>query len=368
MLSQLPFCGLAGRMAGLTLVLSMSVHAGQYELVGPGGVTAGRVTADAFRLTFDSPGGTTFVYTRDPGFDSSDGRYLGYYNQTLARVIKFPVAGQGRYYSADLDDAFPRDEASLETLRPIGPLMPTTPPAGYGVGRPRWSGGSDPYGLAQRPSISGLPLIAPRGGHPSFAGPPLLSPVPLGPVLPPLVPPPVVTTDTAAIDLPDLPPVTIDLFNGGPRPVRVTLIDHKTGKDFNTMLQPGQSRPMRLRRDGGSRVSTTQQTVDPFGNIATDRYTGNVPPPLRYELVIDQARVRSVSIDRTVNRNAGGVIDDATIHYETIARLPLPSGSRLESGRIDVFRTAIAISDPTSPSVTSATTPVSSLEAAILAR
>ena len=304
--------------AGGQTVRAQPYPSGVFDVVDAVGQPVGIIHVEWNELTYTEPGGPVYLYRRDRTFDTADGQYIGYYNRTLARVLKFPVRGVGRYYTADLDDPFPVDRLSTQSIRPR---------RGGRVGG-GLLGGIDRGNLGLNPSFG-------YGGG-RFPGVPPIGVPPVGVPLPPLLPSAAVQTRT--IPLPGLPPVTLRLFNGGPRDVQVTLLDRKTGKSFSRKIPTGGTQPMTVKRDGGAKVIEAYETVGPLGDVVTQERVDYIPPPIRYEVTVHQWRVQSVSIDRTLP--GGDVIDDVNIQGQAVGSFPLPPGQELTAGTIDVYRVA----------------------------
>ena len=308
------FCGTVVFVACLIkTTAAQPLGNGQFDVVDAGGLTVGVIHLEWNELTYTEPGGPVYLYRRDPNFDTADGRFVGFYNRALARVLKFPRSGSGYYFTADLDDAFPTDRRSRDVIRPRGVINRN------GIGTAGVHGG----------------VVGGRGigqFHPPV------------PVLPPIGLPTTVLPNAAmqsrTVPLPDLPPVTVQLVNGGPRDVQVTLLDRKTNQTFGRRIGVGQTQPMTLQRDGGAKIIETYEEVGPLGDVIAQERVDYVPPPVRYELTVHQWRVQSVSIDRTLP--GGGVIDDVNIQGRAVGSFPLPSGAALTTGTIDVYRTARA--------------------------
>ena len=298
----------------VNLARAQPLGSGQFDVVDAGGLTVGVIHLEWNELTYTEPGGPVYLYRRDPNFDTADGRFVGFYNRALARVLKFPRSGSGYYFTADLDDAFPTDRRSRDIIRPR---------RGWGGGG--FGGGVARGGLGLRPGYSAVPVLPPVGVRSPVLRPPVL---------------PAAAVQTRTVPLPDLSPVTVQLVNGGPRDVQVTLLDLKTNQTFTRKIGVGQTQPMTLKREGGAKVIETYEEIGPLGDVIAQERVDYVPPPVRYELTVHQWRVQSVSIDRTLP--GGDVIDDVNVQGQAVGSFPLPSGSNLTAGTIDVYRAARA--------------------------
>lgn len=324
------------------LVPAPAGSAQSFDLVEPGGAVTGRILIQSGNLTYWDIGGERVRYRRNKSYDTPDGRFIGYYNTPLARVLKFPRSGVGRFLYADLDDPFPADAYSFRHVhrtrtQPVWPLLPVGP-----VGPFLPPGPLNPVG----------PLI------------------PTGPLLP--VPPPTqsVLLDSQRVPLPDLPPAQLKFFNGGNREIEVTMRDARNPGAVRSMrIAPGTSQPVTLHRDAGEQLIERFDVVTPAGDIITEEKTHVIPPPRRYELTVHQWRVQSVAIDRT--EGANNAIEDVNFQGQAVGRFRLPPGPQLHDGTIDVFQEARSMGNqgavaPLVPKEDLPGDPVSPLERALM--
>jgi hypothetical protein len=113
---------------GLTFLLAHSAIAQQrYELAIPGGGAKSRAErTDRWLKIIDTKGVET-AYQRAPGYDSDDGRFVGYHSAVVKQIIRWPVADAGAMQIAT-------ESAGRITFRPsqmeVRALAPPPPPVG----------------------------------------------------------------------------------------------------------------------------------------------------------------------------------------------------------------------------------------------
>ncbi|QDT01721.1 hypothetical protein K227x_00880 [Rubripirellula lacrimiformis] len=301
-------------------VACAAVLADDFEMVEPDGRVAARVEVHHQQMMVYERTGQRILFDREPRYDSLDGRFAGYFNLELNRIVRFPRSGFGRMMSADLDDAAPNYRVMRRTVRPAGvrPAGIHRPNPGFGV--PGF--GSLGYGIP-----AGLvPWIPTPGFGPVY---------PIGPPLPQSV-----LVDAQTIAHPPLSPVRVQLRNGGPRDIQVGLVDRSQSSATRVMrIPPSDAVEVMVQRDSGARLVQNFRVITPFGDVADRQVVSEVPPAVRYEIVVHQWQIQSVAIDRTAGAGADP-IEDINFHGASIGRFPLPPGAELTSGSIDVYNTA----------------------------
>lgn len=311
----------------VTSIGSTTASGQRFEIIEPSGVVTGTINVAPGRIIVYEGTGERILYSRDALYDSSDGRFVGYYNLTLNRVLRFPRSGSGPLQSADLDDRVPRFRETTRIVRPVGNFTPIRPGGvlgrpGSGFGRP-WLGGLDwsitgGYGPTQYPS-----------GPYAAAYPPRARPTQS------------VLIDSQTIPNPQLPPARVVLRNDGPREVQVGIVDlQNPGKDRSVRIRPSSSVAFELERDAGARQISHYRVITPYGESVTREIVTDIPPTIRYEVVVHEWAVQSVAIDRT--GKSPNVIEDINYQGKGLGRFQLPPGPELQSGTIDVYRAARA--------------------------
>ena len=325
-----------------TICTSTAV-AQRFELVEPSGVVTGRIEIARGRLlVFDSTGDRLY-FSRQPRYDSSNGRSVGYFNIDLNRALRFPRSGSGWMQTVDFDHAFPRYENTRRTVRPAGayrghrrghfasPWAPTFnnpgfagpgygtpgykppaygPPAGYQAGR---------YGTSFGTQSLGVPYTSAfRSPYPKTQS---------------------VLIESEIIPNPPLPPARMNLRNDGRREVQIAITDAKNPSGSKSLrIPPYGSRLVELERDSGARRIAHYRVVSPYGESSTKEIVTDVPPPIRYEVVVHEWAMQSIAIDRT--GKSPNPIEDINFQGRGLGRFPLPPGPELQSGTIDVVHAA----------------------------
>lgn len=316
---------------GVGGLLSTSVaEAVDFELVEPGGFVSGHVDIGPGRMIIFENTGERLYYSRDASFDSTDGRYVGYFHFDLNRVLRFPRDGSGRMMLADLDDFRPHYVFSRRHVQRAGrggrPII--APPGGFVPGG-FVPGGFVPGGFVPGGFVPGG--FAPGGFIPGgFAAPSL-----------PLVPQPQsIVLDRKTIANPPLEPVRVVLRNGGPRDVQVGVVDSIQPSRTRTMRLPaGGMDEVLLQRDAGGREIQNVRVITPAGDVVTREVVHEIPPRARYEIVVHEWQIQSVAIDRTAGAGANP-IEDINFSGRGLGRFPLPPGQELRPGQIDVYAAA----------------------------
>lgn len=348
----------------LAFVLGASpALAADLEMVDAFGNITGVVEASRKGLLVIENTGVQFFYQRAREYDLPDGRYLGFYNQTLNRIIRFPRSGRGPIERADLDTIYPQFVPASVSVRPIGsgpgfgPYLsgwlgpPLGPTPGYSFYSGTWYGGR-PYGS---PWHGGPGFGAPGFGGPGFGGWPSFGgyyhsgisisvAAPLG-LASPLGPPPQFAQpqstliESRVVDDGKLPPVEMEFINTQNETLLVTLTDARhPGKQPQYKIPPGGSQRVKLPRSAGQTRINRYQTWDDTGN-PTERETRVViDPEVRYEVTVDRLRIQSIAIDRT--GKSPNEIEDINMQSVPVGGFSLPPGEQLLSDRIDVFAAA----------------------------
>lgn len=343
--------------SALILVLAMMPsrsEAADLEMVDAFGNVTGVIDVSAAGLSVFENSGDRFFYQRAPQYDLPGGRYLGFYNLELNRIIRFPRSGNGPVERADLDARIPRFIPATVSVRPIGsgrgfgPYLSgwiTQPLAtsrlrggfpsigsnsGYGVGGYRAGGyGWTDYGF-------GNPIGSFGGIHlevtPQMI--PFRSPQPRSVLL-----------QSNVVQRNPLSPIEVEFFNSHNEQLVVTLTDSQNpSKQPQYTIDPGDSKRVKLPRDNGHTRVDVYQTTDVTGLPIEQEVRVNVPPTARFEVVVHRVRIQSIAIDRT--GKSPHPIEDINRQGIGVGRFKLPPGDQLTSGRIDVFAAAREANNP----------------------
>jgi hypothetical protein len=296
---------------GIALVAA-AVVAQDYEIVDRLGHVSASATIARGRLTIVESTGQRVVFDREPRYDSADGQLLGFYNADLQRVLRFPIQGHGLMQVADLDRPNPAFRQTQRSVRPaevdlgIG-YVPGYGNPGYGAGYPLPVPSASPY-----PYVWGYRPPLPRS----------------------------VLLDSKTVANPPLEPVLLELGNGGPREILVTVVDLRTGETNEHRIGPAQQVQVKFQRDAGGKRFQRYQTVTPAGASVVKEVVSEIAPAIRYELTVREWVVQSIAIDRT--GKSPTVIEDVNYQGNGLGRFTLPPGQKLQSGQLDVYRAAIS--------------------------
>ncbi len=333
--------------------------AADLEMVDAFGNVTGVIDASRKGLLVIENSGTQLFYRRARQYDLPDGRYLGFYNQTLNRIIRFPRSGHGPVERADLDTIYPQFVPASVSVRPIGsgpgfgPYLPgwlgpsqLGPTPGYhfysGTWFPgslyggRWGGGRWPGG----PGYGGWPHF---GGYYhsgisiSVATPPGLA----APMRSPLsfAQPQSTLIESRVVDDGKLPPVEMKFINTHNETLLVTLSDARNpGKQPQYKIPPGGSQRVKLPRSAGQTRINRYQTWDDAGNPTEREVRVAMDPEVRYEVAVNRLRIQSIAIDRT--GKSPNEIEDINMQSVPVGGFSLPPGDQLVSDTIDVFAAA----------------------------
>jgi hypothetical protein len=152
-------------------------------------------------------------------------------------------------------------------------------------------------------------------------------------------PPQSVRLDSKTIPNPPLAPARVVFRNDGPREVQVAIIDSQNPSGTQSMrIQPAAAVEVTLERDAGARQVSHYRVITPLGEWITREFVTEVPPPIRYEVMVHEWAIQSVAIDRT--GKSPNPIEDINYQGRGIGRFPLPPGPELRSGTIDVYSEA----------------------------
>ena len=366
----------------LILLLSSigTVSAADLEMVDGFGNITGVIDVSRRGLSVFENTGARFFYQRAPRYDLPGGRYLGFFNPDLNRIIRFPRSGRGPIERADLDLPLPRFVPATVSVRPIGSgpgfapylsdwlkapyVSPTGPVIGFGgigyIGIGTGPGlGASPIGAPTigvpgfgRPGFGGPGYGGPGYGGSGFGGPgygvPGLGGVSLGSGVPDRFSgyrPRSVLLESNIVERKPLPPAEIEFINSQSEKLIVTLTDSRNpGKMPQYSLEPGQRQRVKLPRDAGQTRVEVYQTTDVVGMPIEQEVRVNVPPEIRYEVVVHRMRIQSIAIDRT--GKSPNPIEDVNMQGVGVGRFPLPPGDQLTSGTIDVFQAATGAANP----------------------
>lgn len=305
----------------------------RFELVDAAGLVSATIEIYRGGLVANEANGERVYYDRAPQYDSPDRLFVGYFNTALNRVLRFPRRGRGPMQGVDLDDPFPRFSYLSRTVRPIGGFGSSPaayiPPSNYGVPFQGLGVGGGPYGTDPY-------ALDPYGSGSSGAPGVIVVPTPISPLR---RAPRSVLLDSHTVPRPALEPVTLKLFNGGPREVRVTVDDLQDPSQTRQYKIPsGGHQLVRIQRDAGADLVERYRTVMLDGQAVVREVVHPVEPQVLYEVVVHEWAIQSIAIDRT-GKSPQAVED---VHYQGrgLGRFPLPPGDQLKGGSIDVFRAA----------------------------
>lgn len=364
-------------IAAILLIPSTSsLAAGDLEMVDAFGNITGVIDVSNRGLSVFENSGARLFYQRAPRYDLPGGRYLGFYNLELNRIIRFPRSGRGPVERADLDTPTPRFVPATVSVRPIGsgpgfapyighwlnqPTAPLRPGIGstpfgsgmYGaVPGGRYGGGYQPYGTGGSYGIGGSYGVGTGyavSGIELNVGPITLTPQrDLRPALSGLrsnglsrSQPRSVLLDSNRINKANLPPVKIEFFNSSDDSIVVTMTDAvNPGKKPQYRLAPAQRQAVLLPRDAGQTRVDVYQTTDVTGIPIEQEVRVDVPPAPRYEIVVHRVRIQSIAIDRT--GKSPNPVEDINVQGVGVGRFRLPPGDQLTPGVIDVYQVAQA--------------------------
>ena len=285
----------------------------QFELVQPDGRVSGTATITAGELLVQDAHGRVTRFDREPRFDSPDRQYAGYHSVDLRRAMRFPRAGRGPIQIADLRVSNPRFRNAQQSVRPGRRIREHS------------------RSLFESSPGYSLPYITPLPSRVS----PYYDRYASG-----YRPPRTVIVDSRVIPHPALPPARLQLFNGGRRELQVGVVDLKNPQGTRSMrIGPGAVADVEIPRESGSQRVDQVRTISPYGDWITREIVRDVPPSVRYEIVVHEWAMQSVAIDRT--GKSPNPIEDINFQGRGLGRFPLPPGELLASGRIDVYREAI---------------------------
>ncbi|MCM2373187.1 hypothetical protein [Aporhodopirellula aestuarii] len=321
--------------------LTSSTSAADLEMVDGYGNVTGVIDVSRQGLSVFESSGNRFFYQRARQYDLPGGRYLGFYNLELNRIIRFPRSGHGPIERADLDAPYPRFVPASVSVRPVGSGRGFAPYLDVWLGTPQ-------------PDYFRHPGIA-YGGGTYFGGyyssGTTLSVGPLGLPPSPIVSrypstlPQSVVIESRIVDVGNLPPVEIEFRNTQNETLIVTLTDTRhPGREPQYQIEPGGSQRVKLPRDAGQVRVDLYQTIDTFGNPVQQERRVAINPQVRYEVVVHRLRIQSIAIDRT--GTSPNEIEDVNFQGVGVGRFVLPPGEQLVSGTIDVFAAAAGAANP----------------------
>ncbi len=340
-------------IAMLTLVLgASSLAAADLEMVDAFGNVTGVIDASRKGLLVSENSGAQFFYQRARQYDLPDGRYLGFFNQTLNRIIRFPRSGRGPVERADLDTIVPRFVPASVWVRPIGSgpgfgpylpgwlgLPPLEPTPGYHFYSGTWLPSAPHFGYGG-PGFGGWPYF---GGYyhsgisvsvaaPAWSSAPLGSPLPMSEPQSRLI-------ESRVVDEGRLPPVEMEFINAHNETLLVTLTDVRhPDKQPQYKIAPGGSQRVKLPRSAGQTRINRYQTWDDAGNPIEREVRVELDPEVRYEVAVDRMRIQSIAIDRT--GKSPNEIEDINVQTVPVGGFSLPPDELLVSDTIDVFAAA----------------------------
>lgn len=289
-------------LVSLAALFAVDASAQRYQLVEPSGRVSGTVNVQRSRLILYERSGQQAHFNREARYDSADGRLLGYFSFELNRVLRFPKSGSGPMQTADLNDAAPRFETSLRTVRPAAETI------------------DRPFGFADDPLARGF--IEPYAAG-FRAAPPL----------------PSLLIDSRTVVNPPLSPARVTFHNDGPRDVRVTLVDLKDSSGSRSLrVASGGRTAVQLERDPSANRILKYRLSTPAGETTTREVESEIMPKHRYEVIVHAWELQSIAIDRT--GKSPNPIEDVNQFGRPLGRFPLPPGPQLKSGTIDVHAAA----------------------------
>jgi len=294
----------------LAILLAADAWGQRFELVEPSGLVSAAVEVRTGRLLVLERSGERIHFSREARYDSADGRFVGYFNFELNRVLRFPRSGSGLLQSADLDDLTPRFRNTIRIVRPVGAIADQ-----HAIARPWQSQFNGPIFMPGYvdPYVSGY----------SSAGPLAQA----------------VLIDSQTIPNPPLGDARILLRNDGPREIQVAVVDLKEPSGTRSMrIRPAEAAEVLLARDAGGQRVANYRVVTQYGESIIKEVRTDIPAPIRYEVVVHEWAMQSIAIDRT--GKSPNLIEDINFQGRGLGRFPLPPGPQLQSGTIDVYRAA----------------------------
>lgn len=341
------WCVFRSRLWFLTFAMltisSVIVSAADLEMVDGYGNVTGVIDVSRQGLAVFENSGDRFFYRRARRYDLPGGRYLGFYNSALNRIIRFPRSGYGPVQRADLDALFPQFVPASVTVRPIGsgpgfgPYLDAWLSPRYGVnpyyGWPPYPPGPYIGGYYSSGISMSLGPLSPPGMMS-----PLISRYPSGQPQSTLI-------ETRVVESEPLSPVEIQFVNTHDETLNVTLTDsHHPDRQPEYRIPPGGSQRVKLPRDGGQTRIEVYQTYDTHGQAIRRETQVAIAPEVRYEVVVHRMRIQSIAIDRT--GKSPNEIEDVNMQGVGVGRFVLPPGDQLVSGKIDVFTAASGAANP----------------------
>ena len=104
----------------LVILFAPTAWGQRFELVEPSGLVSATAEAARGRLLVYERSGERIYFSREARYDSANGRFIGYFNFELNRVLRFPRSGSGVMQTADLDDLAPRFSNTIRIVRAVG--------------------------------------------------------------------------------------------------------------------------------------------------------------------------------------------------------------------------------------------------------
>ena len=289
----------------ITLLASIAcqsvAHAQSYELIDRNGAVRANIEIVRGHLALVESTGEHATFAREPRYDSPDGQLLGFYSAALRRALRFPKTGLGAMQVADLNQPNPRFQLSQRRVRPAevdrgNPYVPSYGGGGFGS---IYGTNSQSY-----PYVSGYPSSFPRS----------------------------LLLDSKIVANPLLQPAKLRLSNSGPRELLVQVVDLKTRQNTQLKIPSGQSSQIEVQRDNGGKRIARYQSVGIAGDAAVKEVVTEIPPTVRYEIIVREWVLQSIAIDRT--GKSPSVIEDANFQGKGLGRFTLPPGNQIRSGDV----------------------------------
>lgn len=136
---------------------------------------------------------------------------------------------------------------------------------------------------------------------------------------------------------PPLEPALVEFVNSHSKELWVLVVDRRhPAESMRLRIPAGQGETISLARDAGGTLVEVYEYGVP-GLTQRDEFATPLPPAVRYDVSVYELAVQSITIDRTV---PGGKLENVNYSPKSVGWFELAPGPELESGSLDVFRTA----------------------------
>jgi hypothetical protein len=152
-----------------------------------------------------------------------------------------------------------------------------------------------------------------------------------------------VLIESKTVANPPLEPAKLELANGGPREISVTIVDLKTNTTEQRRIRPSERVEINVARDAGGKRLQRYQSVTLAGDSVVKEVVSEIRPAVRYEIIVHEWVMQSIAIDRT--GKSPSVIEDVNFQGKGLGRFTLPPGNELQPGTLDVYQAAISVAN-----------------------